>query len=85
MRGLSTTGNKTELVLTIEEANTDGSWLRNCENNNPLLQEAYEQSQRFEEERNEMAKQIEKLRKIVETLRNNSCGGDNCILMYVIK
>ena len=42
MRGLSTTGNKTELVLTIEEANTDGSWLRNCENNNPLLQEAYE-------------------------------------------
>ena len=38
-KGLSSAGNKAELVLRIEEANPDKSWVT-CysESNNPLLQ-----------------------------------------------
>ena len=59
---LSTGGNKAELVFWDDDANPDGDWIRDyCQNNNPLLQEIREESQRIIQEKYVMANQIAEL------------------------
>ncbi|KAJ8684556.1 hypothetical protein QAD02_020348 [Eretmocerus hayati] len=68
-------GNKAELILRLEEANPDRSWIREfCQTNNPLLRDALEESRRLNEEKQEMARKIAELQRQLTEMAQNRQG-----------
>ncbi|KAJ8677420.1 hypothetical protein QAD02_013207 [Eretmocerus hayati] len=72
---LLATGNRAELILRLEEANPDRSWIREfCQTNNPLLRDALEKSRRLNEEKQEMAQRIAELQRQLTEMAQNRQG-----------